>query len=153
MERKCNKCGEVKDLETGFYKTGRKNDTNPDNRHYTCKECTKKRVSKNYHADPLKQKERDLMKKYGITLAQYNEMLELQGGKCALCPATEPGGKHNNSHWFVDHDHVTGKVRELLCCNCNLVLGLIKDSPEHLGRMIAYILKHAHEQANSGATT
>ena len=42
----------------------------------------------------------------------------------------------------VDHDHVTGKVRELLCKDCNIVLGIINDSPEHLGRLMAYIIKH-----------
>ena len=141
MERKCKKCGEVKQL-TDFYKTGRKTDKNEENRHYTCKECTKKRVAASYKADPMQQRRRDLMRNYGITLEQYDEMLAMQGGKCALCPATEPGGRHQQSHWCVDHDHVTGKVRELLCNDCNLVLGIIKDSPEHLGRMITYILKH-----------
>ena len=142
MERTCNKCHVTKDLETGFYLTGRKNDTNKHNRHYTCKECTKARVKAANQADPLAQRRRDLRRKYDISLEEYDEMVKLQGGKCALCPATTPGGKHDNQNWFIDHDHVTGKVRELLCFDCNIVLGIIKDSPEHLGRMITYILKH-----------
>ena len=85
MEKKCTKCGEVKQ-ETDFYKTGRKTDKNPNQRHSVCKECTKKRVSAEYHADPTKQRRRDLMRNYGITLEQYEEMLEMQGHKCALCP-------------------------------------------------------------------
>ena len=142
MERTCNKCHVTKDLETDFYLTGRKNDKNKTNRHYTCKECTKKRVTANHREDPLKARRRHLRRKYDISLEEYDQMVELQGGKCALCPATTPGGKHDNENWFVDHDHVTGKVRELLCFDCNIVLGIIKDSPEHLGRMITYILKH-----------
>ena len=144
MKRKCKKCGETKDLETGFYLTGRKNDK-PDARHYTCKECTKQRVKAAAEANPDAQRRRDYKRKYGITIEEYEHMLELQGGKCALCPSTTPGGRHAQQHWCVDHDHVTGKVRELLCNDCNLVLGIIKDSPEHLGRMITYILKHKND--------
>ena len=139
--RTCNKCGETKDLEQDFYKTGRKNDK-PDARHYVCKDCTKTRVKANHHADPMKQRRQHLRRTYDISLEEYEQMLELQGGKCALCPKTSPGGRHAQQHWCVDHDHVTGKVRELLCNDCNMVLGIIKDSPEHLGRMITYILKH-----------
>ena len=139
--RTCNKCGETKDLEQDFYKTGRKTDK-PDARHYVCKECTKARIKANNTADPSKERSRHLRRAYGITLEEYEQMLELQGGKCALCPKTAPGGRHAQAHWCVDHDHVTGKVRELLCNDCNMVLGIIKDSPEHLGRMITYILKH-----------
>ena len=141
MERTCNKCHQVKDLEQGFYLTGRKTDK-ADARHYVCKECTKARVNANHKANPDAQRRRDLRRKYDISIEEYEQMLELQGGKCALCPKESPGGRHAQAHWCVDHDHVTGKVRELLCNDCNLVLGIIKDSPEHLGRMITYILKH-----------
>ena len=143
--RTCNKCHIKKDLETGFYLTGRKSDSNPNNRHYTCKECTKARVNAAAAANPDAQRERDYKRKYGITIEEYEQMLELQGGTCALCPKTSPGGRHAQQHWCVDHDHVTGKVRELLCNDCNMVLGIIKDSPEHLGRMITYILKHSQQ--------
>ena len=134
--RTCNKCGESKDLKTGFYKTGRKSDKNPNNRHYTCKVCTKLRIkntSRNYRNEHL-------IRQYGIDEAEYNRILKAQCHKCAVCGTDKPGGKHKV--FCVDHDHVTGKVRELLCKDCNIVLGIIKDSPEHLGRLIAYILKH-----------
>lgn len=58
---------------------------------------------------------------YGITPEQYDAMLVAQDGRCALfqvCGSTEPGGRWNR--WHVDHDHVTGKVRGLLCNDCNL---------------------------------
>ena len=144
MERKCKKCGQTKDLETGFYLTGRKNDK-PDARHYTCKDCTKKRVSARHKQDPTAYRRAHLKRKYGITIEEYDEMVKLQNSSCAICGCKEPGGKHDNQHWFVDHDHVTGKVRDLLCFDCNIVLGIIKDSPEHLGRMITYILKHKND--------
>ncbi len=143
--RTCNKCGVEKDLETCFYKTGRKSDKNPNNRHYTCKECTKARLKVSESQSPERKRELHLRRKYDLSLEEYDQMVQLQGGTCALCPATTPGGKHNNDNWFIDHDHVTGKVRELLCFDCNIVLGIIKDSPEHLGRMITYILKHKEQ--------
>jgi hypothetical protein len=147
MERKCRKCNEIKPL-TEFYKTGRKNDKNPNERHHECKECTKARVSASHKANPDKQRDRHLRRNYGITLAQFNCMVLAQGSKCACCGTDKPGGKYNQ--WCVDHDHVTGAVRELLCKDCNIVLGIIEDSPEHLQRLLQYIIKH-NDKTNYGA--
>ncbi len=138
MKRKCNKCGIEQDLETCFYKTGRKSDKNKTNRHYTCKTCTKKRLSQT----PRNYREAHLRRQYGITQADYDRMLSSQSDKCACCGTDKPGGKHKI--FCVDHDHVTGKVRELLCKDCNIVLGIIQDSPEHLMRLMQYIAKHTH---------
>ena len=137
MKRTCNKCGQEKDI-TDFYKTRRKTDTNPDQRHYTCKVCTRKRLSKTY--DPDTYRRQHLRRKYDISVEEYDEMLKMQSGACAVCKTEKAGGKHNV--FCVDHDHVTGKVRELLCKDCNIVLVIINDSPEHLGRLMAYIVKH-----------
>ena len=78
-----------------------------------------------------------LFRLYGISLKVYNELLEKQGGHCALCPATEPGS--GRDHFCVDHDHVTGRVRGLLCYRCNLGLGQFKDRPEVLRTAITYL--------------
>ena len=134
-ERTCNKCSQLKPL-TEFYKTGRKSDKNKDNRHYTCKACTKLRLSQS----PRNYREAHLRRTYGITIAEYDAMLARQGTKCACCGTEEAGGKHNV--FCVDHDHVTNAVRELLCKDCNIVLGIINDSPEHLMRLIQYLAKH-----------
>lgn len=69
-----------------------------------------------YAAVPGRMKNSNLKSLYGITLEQYDSLLASQGGHCAICPATEPGGRGG---WKVDHDHVTGKVRGLLCDSCN----------------------------------
>ena len=136
----CTKCAQSKPHED-FYKTGRKTDKDPDKRHSVCKTCTIARLKKNYNPETYRRQH--LRRKYDISLEEYNEMLLLQGGNCAVCHAAEAGGKHNV--FVVDHDHVTGKVRELLCKDCNIVLGLVKDSPEHIGRLLAYIIKHNHD--------
>jgi hypothetical protein len=69
-------------------------------------------------------RDRRLRQKYGLTLAQYDEMLRRQKGVCKICerpPKTLP--------LHVDHDHPTGRVRGLLCFRCNkLRVGPAKDS-------------------------
>ncbi len=142
--RKCNKCHETLPL-TDFYKTGRKTDKDPNKRHYTCKECTKARLKTAESQSPERARARELRRKYDISPEEYDEMLLLQGGTCAICHKAEAGGKHNV--FCVDHDHLTGKVRELLCKDCNVVLGIVKDSPEHLGRLMAYMIKHSNNYA------
>jgi hypothetical protein len=142
-DRKCNKCEQIKPLSS-FYKTGRKNDKDPNSRHHECKECAKARIKASHQANPDAARERHLRRCYGIGIADFNRMLLAQGSKCACCGTDKPGGKHNQ--WMVDHDHVTGVVRELLCKDCNLVLGLVQDCPEHLHQLMAYIVKHNESQ-------
>lgn len=88
------------------------------------------------------------MKTYGITEIDYANMLYSQGMACAICGDTEmpidprTGNKYDLA---VDHDHVTGKVRELLCPACNNGLGCFKDSPIRLHSAISYLEKHSRE--------
>ena len=65
-------------------------------------------------ASHSKTRARRLMTLYGITLAQYASMLKRQGGRCAIC-----GRPPKRRNLDVDHDHATGRVRGLLCFNCN----------------------------------
>ena len=79
-----------------------------------------------------------LLQNYGITNQDYEQMLENQGFCCAGC------GLHQNileKKLHVDHDHVTGRVRGLLCGNCNRALGLVKDNLETLVRLHEYLEK------------
>ena len=65
------------------------------------------------------------LRKYGITLEQYNQMLDAQGGVCAICkkPETAKGNHGTARELAVDHCHDTGKVRGLLCSQCNTAIG------------------------------
>ena len=76
-----------------------------------------------------------LVCKYDISLADYEEMLSKQGGVCKIC-----GGKNNNKTLSVDHNHKTGKIRGLLCFSCNTVLGCAKDRIGILAKAITYLL-------------
>lgn len=78
-----------------------------------------------------------LKKQFGITEADYNRMLEEQKGKCKICEGSPTNSKLR--HFHVDHDHETGKVRGLLCNECNCALGLLKDSPTLLRRAADHI--------------
>jgi len=108
-------------------------------RHSTCKECDKKRVKENH--DPVVYRNAELQRRYGITQQDYEVMIAEQNNQCAICNATEPGGRHNRGYFVVDHCHTTGKVRKLLCHNCNTALGLVGDNTHILQSMIEYLQK------------
>ena len=136
MNRICNKCHINKPL-SDFYEDKRRKE----GRQYECKQCCIARVKAT--RDPERARDNHYRRTYGISLADFNRMVLEQGNKCACCDSDKPGGKHNQ--WCVDHDHITGAVRQLLCKDCNIVLGLVEDSPEHLQRLIDYIIRHTDE--------
>jgi hypothetical protein len=86
--------------------------------------------------DPAKNKDQLLRSKFGLTLADYEAMLEAQGGVCAIC--LRPERKENKS-LNVDHCHSTGIVRGLLCGPCNTGLGMFSDDPERIMAAISYL--------------
>ncbi len=94
--------------------------------------------------NPLFYRDRDLRKTFGVTLAQYMEMLEAQGGVCASCHRPEREKRFGKLRWLsVDHCHTTGEIRGLLCGNCNRGIGKFKDSPELLRKGADYLERHA----------
>lgn len=78
----------------------------------------------------------NLKKQYGITPEDYDAMYEAQKGCCAICFTHQVS---MNYRLHVDHCHKTGKVRGLLCKNCNLALGNFQDSVKLLARAIEYL--------------
>ncbi len=84
---------------------------------------------------------------YGLTIEQYDKMLEQQGGCCAICGATEPGG--SNKHFAVDHDHTIKVVRGLLCASCNMGIGQLGDSPERLKQAACYLQSFTRPEISS----
>lgn len=91
-----------------------------------CRECADKDVAKACG--------------HGVQTAQYNEMLAAQGGCCAICRTTKPGGQGDKyGRFHVDHDHATGVVRGLLCQRCNVGLGFFLDDSSRLRAAIGYL--------------
>lgn len=129
MNKTCNKCAVTKEYKY-FYK-----DKGIKDGHATiCKECKNKSMNKwrelnrsKYNENMRKlratDKERfkniDLKRTYGITLEDYNKMLVEQSYACKICKKENTSIKRTLA---VDHDHVTGKVRGLLCYACNRAL-------------------------------
>lgn len=98
------------------------------------------RAKTNYSKSPKRmlQSRKDWLKKYGLTIEQYDSMLARQDGSCAICKSTEPRMK-NAGRLYVDHCHETGEVRGLLCFRCNTMLGNAGDSPEVLRLAAEYL--------------
>lgn len=111
----CRACGEVKPHSEWHRKRSA-----PDGLASRCKAC---------RAVLLRQDH--LKRKYGLTEAQRDELIAAQGGVCCIClsaPATH-----------VDHCHNTGRVRGVLCFNCNSGLGLLRDDPDAMYRAADYL--------------
>lgn len=80
----------------------------------------------------------NLKKNFNISIEEYNQMLVNQNGLCLIC------GKHYSEfkrNLAVDHCHITGKIRGLLCINCNRGLGAFEDNIQFLQNSINYINK------------
>lgn len=85
-----------------------------------------------------------IVRTYNITADDYYSMLEKQNYKCAICNS-DSNKNNSREKMFIDHCHETGKVRGLLCSNCNMALGLFNDDTETLNKAIAY-LNHFKEE-------
>lgn len=81
----------------------------------------------------------ELKKLYGITPLEYDDLLEAQDFRCAICSTDEPGHK---GLFMVDHNHDTDEIRGLLCNKCNSGLGMFDDSVARLSLAIEYLRKH-----------
>ena len=76
-----------------------------------------------------------LRSKYGMTIADYEAMDAAQGHTCAIC-RRPPNGK---GRLHVDHDHLSGEVRGLLCFTCNAALGYLGDDPTLILAAASYL--------------
>jgi hypothetical protein len=97
--------------------------------------------------NPAYNKNSFLKSTYGITLAEFDALVEQQKGVCAICekPETRKSRYGGTCRLHVDHDHNTGRVRGLLCHNCNSAIGHAKEDVNVLARSIIYLDKHKYE--------
>lgn len=78
---------------------------------------------------------RKRLNRYGLTHETFLQMLEDQGARCAVCRTDEP----SSIGWCVDHDHVTGRVRGILCDSCNQGIGRLRDDPLLVAAALRYL--------------
>ena len=160
--KRCKVCGEVKPLDDFYRCAGMK-----DGHRHDCKVCNLAAKKARYDADPQKaitrvvtwqkanadhvravrrahnatperqRKQRDsyYLRTYGLTADQFDALLEQQGGGCAICRKLF----ERLASMHLDHDHRTGRIRGILCLNCNQGVGKFFDDPELLERAAAYL--------------
>jgi hypothetical protein len=83
----------------------------------------------------LSNRKSHLKRKFGMSLEDYQRLLTLQGGRCAICGDPPPA----DAAFHVDHDHETGAVRGLLCVRCNNGLGQFREDPQLLVMASQYV--------------
>ena len=138
MEKCCASCDETKPV-TEFYLVSK---GMPDRRSY-CKTCTaaKKRDSYQRRGGRDIPYAQVLKRSYGLTLADYNAMLRKQAHRCSVCrrPETIKSRGGQIRRLAVDHDHVTGTVRGLLCHRCNILVWAFEDNHTTLDAIKGYL--------------
>lgn len=125
--KECSACGITKPASEYY-----KDKTTKSGLRSTCAECTRAHVNSNY--DYERQRRHNLKQLYGLTMEEYDEMLESQEGTCAICGLPQ-------KQFFVDHNHETGEVRGILCAQCNGGLGFFQDKVSILENAICYLRK------------
>jgi Recombination endonuclease VII len=154
----CRDCGATKPLDDFYVNKGCRDGRRPE-----CKACNLAARAKKYRSDPRPAIERaqrwqrenperhratqreyvasgrksassrksHLKRKYGLTLEAFDQMLASQGGGCAICGRPDADN--------VDHDHETGRVRGILCWNCNIAVGQFEDSVDRVVMAAGYL--------------
>jgi len=136
----CTVCKVAKPFEDFYdgYKAKKQRDVvNKKYPHSRCKDCDHARVKVYHKNNRAKVTKQQLIshrrREYGLTEEEYNNMVLSQNNLCAIC------NKPSNKTLHIDHDHVTGRVRGLLCSNCNLGIGLLEEDLVVLNRAIEYL--------------
>jgi len=127
--KRCPDCREWKPCEE-FPRNRRSRD----GRHAYCKPCHNERGRETRERLYGGGRHYQLRRRYGIGAADVEAMIEAQGRVCLICGRSEPG--------HVDHDHATGKVRGVLCFNCNGGLGQFRDDPDALFNAVGYLARN-----------
>lgn len=135
--KKCTRCLENKP-KSEFHK----DPSSKDGLNICCRQCRKEYYEKNKE----RSRPRTIERTYGIAIEDYNNLLDQQNNRCAICREENESGRALS----VDHDHSCCKgkkscgkcVRQLLCSSCNFMLGNAKDNPELLKKAAKYVESH-----------
>lgn len=143
LTKVCRQCGEDKTLDEFALHPKGKHGRNP-----RCRKCKNAQAKVHYenNRDFVLERQRLTARKsrrrvrYGVTPERYDEMVLEQNGLCAF-------GHVPEGPLVIDHCHVTGRVRGLLCRHCNWAIGLLRDDPERARLAAAYLSAHIGEVA------
>lgn len=122
--------------------------------HKTCRSCGESKSLSMFHfrKDSGRHREdcavcrntAEAARRYGLTVGDIESLKATQGNRCAICKTHAddiPHATFKHNPLVIDHDHLTGRVRGLLCPTCNLVLGHAKDNVTLLADAISYLTK------------
>ena len=128
----CSSCKQNK-ARSNFYASSKGGDW--------CKPCRVeynniRRYGENRAKELRQRRNRHYIQKYGITIDHYETLLREQDGLCAICK------RKKKISLAVDHNHMTGAVRGLLCNNCNTAIGNLMDNISYLENAIKYLRKY-----------
>ena len=119
-----------------------------------CKACFRLRQQAWSGRDRDRIAAKNRFQNYGITVEQYERRLVEQNGVCAICLCPEVAERLGTiSSLSVDHDHVTGQIRGLLCRSCNAGIGHFKDDFDRMLRAIVYLRSAALAAESEEADT
>lgn len=99
----------------------------------------KRQYDKERRKDPALVRAQRILRDYGLTPEQFIEMEAKQEGRCAICKRKPTGSTPQVSRLHVDHCHLTGRVRGLLCHRCNLAIGQLYEDPELFRNALEYL--------------
>jgi hypothetical protein len=133
-QKRCSKCRELKPLNDFYKNRSRVDGIAPE-----CKTCAltyKKEWGKTRKSSTTKG-----MRAVGMSRKDYDDIAKQQNGVCAICKKPETGkNQWGIKRLAVDHDHITGKFRGLLCQSCNIKLGVLDDH-EFVQSALTYLAK------------
>lgn len=125
----CSSC-KIEKLASEYYLCNR----HKDGLRCACKKCTNESGKRSRIKHPDTDKVKHARWKYGLSEAEYKCLLHSHNYCCAICKSTKT--------LCIDHDHVTTKVRGLLCRKCNASLGMLNDNIDLFKSAISYLKKH-----------
>ena len=128
INKQCTKCGIIKEINSFKFKDAKKL-----YRHSACNNCKDKERRKS-PGKKLLRKKQHLRLNYKLDYTTYLQMIKTQNNKCKICNQEQQG-----KSLAVDHCHTTGKVRGLLCANCNTAIGLLKEDITIFNKAIEFL--------------
>lgn len=96
-----------------------------------CRKCYNEKCREGY--DFIKDRTRNLKRKFSMSLDDYSKLFNSQLGVCKVCL------KPSDKTLHVDHNHLTGEIRGLLCQRCNHTIGLLEEDPDLVMKMYEYL--------------
>jgi hypothetical protein len=138
--KRCGQCGEMKPL-TEFNRSSK----GKDGYQWKCRACYKTYNKSRYMYDNELSRTKHLKRTYGMAPEEYIGLFHAQNGVCAACGRSETTNDPRTKqvkNLQIDHCHTTGKVRALLCKECNNALGLLHDDIERIRMLSSYAELH-----------